>query len=100
MGGEYNQLGHYYLVREDAAHVWIEALDDQGGIWQRIDPSRLAVNANEAFSNSSTAKRVNFQAFADAIGHLWSQMVLNYDLHQQFNLLRNLAKKNARSKTS
>jgi len=92
MGGEYNQLGHYYLVREDAAHVWIEALDDQG-IWQRIDPSRLAVNANEAFSNSSTAKRVNFQAFADAIGHLWSQMVLNYDLHQQFNLLRNLAKK-------
>jgi protein-glutamine gamma-glutamyltransferase len=92
LGGEFNQLGHYYLVKEDAAHVWIEALDDQG-IWQRIDPSSLAVNANEAFARSSTTILANFQAFTDAIGHLWSQMVLNYDLHQQFNLLRNLVRK-------
>ena len=35
-GGEYNELGGYYLVTQDDAHVWVEAL--AGGRWVRIDP--------------------------------------------------------------
>ena len=37
LGGDYNELGGYYLITQDLAHVWVEALNDEG-IWQRIDP--------------------------------------------------------------
>lgn len=86
LGGEYNQLGGYYLVGEDAAHVWVEALDDDG-IWQRIDPSRLAVNAEQALATNIT-QRFSFKNLTDSLLHNWSRMVLNYDLRQQFSLAR------------
>ncbi len=91
LGGEYNDLGGYYLVGEDLAHVWVEALDDQG-LWQRIDPSRLAVNAEQALLQSRRQGLSSFQTFSDALLHYWSRLVLNYDLHQQFGLLRQLAR--------
>ncbi len=90
LGGDYNQIGGYYLVGEDAAHVWVEALDDQG-VWQRIDPSQLAVNAEQAFSASSTQVSTTFRELADALLHNWSRLVLNYDLSHQFRLLRQVA---------
>ncbi len=90
LGGDFNRVGGYYLVGEDAAHVWVEALDDEG-IWQRIDPSRLAVNAGEAFAQSGSQGLVTFRAFADAVLHNWSRLVLNYDLRQQFGLIRDIA---------
>jgi len=89
LGGEFNPLGGYYLVGEDAAHVWVEALDDDG-IWQRIDPSRLATNAGEAFAPNRTGDVVTFRAVADAVLHNWSRLVLNYDLRQQFGLIRSM----------
>ncbi|SHI51882.1 Transglutaminase-like enzyme, putative cysteine protease [Malonomonas rubra DSM 5091] len=87
LGGEFNQLGGYYLVGEDAAHVWVEAMDDDG-FWQRIDPSRLAVNAEEALATNRSGNVSTLQAFADALKHNWSRMVLNYDLRQQISAVR------------
>ena len=89
LGGEFNQLGGYYLVGEDAAHVWVEALDDDG-IWQRIDPSRLAVNAGEAFENNQLRTIAVFQALIDATLHNWSRLVLTYDLQRQVGVVRSL----------
>lgn len=89
LGGEFNKLGGYYLVGEDAAHVWVEALDDEG-IWQRIDPSRLAVNADEAFAQNQLRSIAVFKALVDATLHNWSRLVLNYDLHRQVGVVRSL----------
>ena len=86
LGGTYNRFGEFYLVTEDRAHVWVEALNDQGE-WVRIDPSRLAVNADQAFS-AAVAERDYLQSIADALFHMWTRRVLNYDLQQQFQLLR------------
>lgn len=84
LGGEFNQLGGYYLIKEDAAHVWVEALDDEG-VWHPVDPSRLAINAAEL---ERSHRGFDLQAVKDLLEHKWSRMVLNYDLRQQFNLLR------------
>ncbi len=89
LGGEYNQLGGYYLVTQDQAHVWIEALNDEG-IWQRIDPSRLAINSSEAFAQANRPKVASWTAMLDLLEHNWSQLILNYDLRQQFTLLRSV----------
>ncbi|MCK4690786.1 MAG: DUF3488 domain-containing protein, partial [Desulfuromonadales bacterium] len=90
LSGEYNHLGGYYLVGENAAHVWVEALDDEG-LWQRIDPSRLAVNAGQILFQSNRQTLNSIKAFNDALLHYWSRVVLNYDLRQQLGTLRQVA---------
>jgi len=86
LGGTYNNFGKFYLVTENRAHVWVEALNDEGE-WVRIDPSRLAVNSEQAFSAAVTG-RSYLQNLADALFHSWTRRVLNYDVQQQFQLLR------------
>ncbi len=87
LGGDYNDLGGYYLVGEDLAHVWVEALDDEGR-WLRIDPSRLATNAEQALLASRQQGLPRLRVLGDALLHNWSRLVLNYDLRQQFSLIR------------
>ncbi len=81
-GGEYNSLGGYYLVREDAAHVWVEALVD--GSWMRIDPSRLAQNAG-AMTHPGLS---SWQQLLDSLDYYWTQAVITYDLGSQMRLLQ------------
>ncbi len=89
LGGTYNRFGKFYLVTEDRAHVWVEALNDQG-VWVRVDPSRLAMNADQAFS-AAVEERDYLQSIADALFHVWTRRVLNYDVQQQFQLLREIS---------
>lgn len=86
LGGTYNRLGNFYLVSEDRAHVWVEALNDDG-VWKRLDPSRLAINADQALSLSFVS-RSYVQNVMDALFHYWTRKVLNFDLQQQFQLFR------------
>lgn len=37
MGGSYNHFGDYYLISQNDAHVWLEALVE--GQWKRLDPT-------------------------------------------------------------
>jgi len=38
LGGEYNEIGHFFLVRQADAHAWCEVWFPDSG-WQRIDPT-------------------------------------------------------------
>lgn len=85
-GGEYNEMGGYYLVTEDTAHVWVEALVD--GRWVRLDPSRLASNA----ATSLLAPRVRGlnagRRMLDTVDYYWNRAVVAYDLARQLQLLQ------------
>ncbi|BCR03343.1 membrane protein [Desulfuromonas versatilis] len=86
-GGDYNELGGYYLVTEDRAHVWVEALTEEG-IWLRLDPSSLASNAASALLAQRNRGLNTLQRLADALNYFWNQAVIAYDLGRQFELLR------------
>jgi protein-glutamine gamma-glutamyltransferase len=51
-GGEYNEIGDFYLIKTKDAHAWIEYFHPIKG-WQRLDPtswiapSRIRLGANE-----------------------------------------------------
>jgi protein-glutamine gamma-glutamyltransferase len=86
LGGDYHQVGGYYLVTEEMAHVWVEVLDDDNR-WQRIDPSRLAVNA-EAGLLAWRQRQSSWQSgLLDSLDHAWNRTVIGYDLQQQFEVL-------------
>ena len=84
-GGEYSELGGYYLVSEDRAHLWVEALVD--GYWERIDPTRLARNA-ESVGNVQPQRMRGLSQWIDAFNYYWNRTIIGYDLSQQIDWLR------------
>lgn len=86
LGGEYNALAGYYVVTEDTAHVWVEALVD--GHWQRLDPSRLAINAGAVFAAGGGGRFSSIGRLLDTIDYYWNRAVISYDLDRQFELAR------------
>ena len=85
-GGEYNELGGYYLITEADAHVWVEAL--AGGRWERIDPSRLAANADRSPSLARSRGLGAISRLLDAGGYFWNRAVIAYDFHSQLRALQ------------
>ena len=103
-GGEYNELGNYYIVRQSDAHAWAEIwLAGQG--WKRIDPTaaiapaRVERGLSAAVMNNAALPfmarnppqwlrelRMNW----DALSNQWNQWVLGYDTERQFAFLTRL----------
>ena len=108
-GGEFNDIGNFFLVRELDAHAWVEVwLPDEGG-WVQIDPTaavapeRIESGMSE-FLSSTAGRRAGapasisdvlpfsfhkrLAAWADAARHRWNQNVLQYNRDKQRELLR------------
>ncbi|RMF68102.1 MAG: DUF3488 domain-containing protein [Alphaproteobacteria bacterium] len=96
LGGDYNPLGGYYLVGEDRAHVWVEALLEDGR-WQRIDPSLLATNAGSNWLAGRSRQPGLWRQLTDSLDHAWNSLVITYDLQRQLGALIELERRSHRS---
>jgi len=85
-GGTWNEIGGYYTVTEDMAHVWVEVLID--GSWQRRDPSSLAQNAPIVAAALAGRTVPWSRSLLDAAEYYWTQAVITYDLGRQLELVR------------
>jgi len=104
LGGEWNPVGGYLLVRQSEAHAWTEIwLDGQG--WTRVDPTavvapeRLQRGVYDLMANSLPATSVFFHnnPFFNRLGLLWDGAnqwwqanVVDFNLRSQFDLLNKL----------
>ncbi|MBI3903993.1 MAG: DUF3488 domain-containing transglutaminase family protein [Nitrosomonadales bacterium] len=103
-GGEYNDLGGYYIVRQSDAHAWAEVWLKERG-WVRIDPTAAIAPARVqsglvaampdsaalpflARMQSPLLLKLRFDL--DALAFQWNQWVLSYDPERQFALLTRL----------
>lgn len=95
-GGDFNTVGHYYIVRQLHAHAWVEAyiapdqipddekdsFEDRGlGAWLRLDPTPDGiemVTANRAWPLVTTIREV-----ADYCQVLWDDYVLGLNATRQ-----------------
>lgn len=103
-GGEYNELGGYYIVRQSDAHAWAEVWLPQRG-WVRYDPTaaispaRIERGLAAAVPDSAALPfmarnppawlrglRLNW----DALANQWNQWVLGYNSERQFAFLTRL----------
>jgi protein-glutamine gamma-glutamyltransferase len=93
LGGEYNQIGGYYLVRQDAAHVWVEAYIAGKG-WVRTDPSRFATNAGAVWNiKQKLSLAARLRLLADTLDYRWNRSVVSYDFERQVSQLRSAGSK-------
>jgi protein-glutamine gamma-glutamyltransferase len=104
LGGEWNPIGSYFVVRQSDAHSWAEVwLDGRG--WMRVDPTaevepdRLtrglldlmpqAGSAGTRLARASPGLTALLQRW-DAINTWWTNNVLKFDYRSQLNLLSRL----------
>ncbi|ABB31865.1 transglutaminase domain protein [Geobacter metallireducens RCH3] len=85
-GGDYNDVGGYYAVTEDRAHVWVEAFVKGRG-WVRVDPSSFASNFDRT-TTSSRGFATKITALLDSFTWYWNQAVITYDLQKQVDFIR------------
>jgi hypothetical protein len=104
LGGEFNDFGNYYIVRQSDAHAWAEVwLEGEG--WVRVDPTgaiapaRLESGLSAAVSNNAALPFMsrnppqwmrNLRLNWDALANQWNQWVLGYDVERQFAFLTRL----------
>lgn len=84
-GGDYNELGGYYLVTEDMAHVWVEVYLPGSG-WVRKDPSALAINFAGARAGGSMGLYHRLRMVSDSLNYYWNLAVITYDLDKQIRV--------------
>jgi transglutaminase-like putative cysteine protease len=104
LGGEWNPIGKYFIVRQSDAHSWAEVwLDGRG--WTRVDPT-LAVEPDRLTrgmldllpgAGSTEARLVRYSPTLagwlqrwDAINAWWNDHVLKFDYRSQLDLLTRL----------
>jgi len=93
LGGEYNELGGYYLVSDDMAHVWVEVYIDGRG-WLRVDPSGLARNAGEVWGGKKRqGPAMKLRLILDSLDHTWNRTIVTYDFEQQVEIARSAGKR-------
>jgi protein-glutamine gamma-glutamyltransferase len=58
LGGEYNDLGHFFLVRQADTHAWCEVWLPESG-WTRVDPTSVVAPGRTSLDlNSFLATRI------------------------------------------
>jgi transglutaminase-like putative cysteine protease len=104
LGGEWNPVGHYLLLRQSHAHAWTEVwLDGRG--WVRVDPTvavapdRLTRDAFDMVNHGErSAARVlrsapwlgTLIAGFDALNAWWQDGIVGFDFRRQLGLLQKL----------
>jgi transglutaminase-like putative cysteine protease len=104
LGGEWNPVGGYLIVRQSDAHAWTEIwLDDTG--WTRVDPTAVvaperlqrgifdmlsdSLPAASAFMHSSVWLN-RLEHLWDGANQWWQERVVEFNMRAQLDLLRRL----------
>jgi protein-glutamine gamma-glutamyltransferase len=104
LGGEWNPVGGYLIVRQSDAHAWTEIwLEGRG--WSRVDPTgvvepeRLLRGIYDVMGEASTPVGISLRQNAwlarlaqywDGMNTWWKDRVVDYNLRAQLSLLDKL----------
>jgi hypothetical protein len=104
LGGEWNPIGRYFVIKQSDAHAWAEIwVDGQG--WTRIDPTgvvapeRLERGILDLLPNAGSAQARLFRASPwlmnadlawDAVNAWWNERVVGFDFRAQLSILSRL----------
>lgn len=104
-GGDYNELGDYYVVRQRDAHAWSEVYLAGRGGWTRVDPTAViapdrvetGINAyrEREFLGFGANSPIGMMAFnvsltLDYMRMEWNRWVVGFDENRQRDLMRRL----------
>jgi protein-glutamine gamma-glutamyltransferase len=87
-GGTYNDLGQYYVVTQNEAHLWTEAYVAGSG-WLRLDPTPPLRVMPNYYKLQEFFKKVSLAL--DTINYYWNMVVVNYSFKDQLKIMSKLS---------
>nr|MBA2253093.1 transglutaminase domain-containing protein [Nitrospirales bacterium] len=81
--GEWNDFGHYYVVRQQDAHAWVEVWFPRSG-WVTFDPTPSVMKPVP----SPLLKQVG--GLVDSIRLKWDRFVIHYSFYDQMTVAQGL----------
>jgi hypothetical protein len=81
--GEWNDFGHYYAVRQQDAHAWVEVWFPQSG-WVTFDPTPSVMKQVP----SPLLKQV--RGLIDSIRLKWDRFVIHYSFYDQMTVAQGM----------
>jgi len=79
LGGDWNDMGRYFLVRQSDAHTWVEVWIEERG-WVTFDPTPEVTLEKESILKEKIVR------FVDFLRMRWYYWVLDYDIARQVDL--------------
>jgi hypothetical protein len=81
LGGEWNGVGKYLIVRQSDAHAWVEAWID--GRWVTLDATPPSGDSSPFRTRTGT-----IGLYADWLRQRWDKYVVNYSMRMQADAVR------------
>ena len=81
LGGEWNGIGQYLIVRQSDAHAWVEAWID--GRWVTLDATPPSGASSPFGTRTGT-----IGLYADWLRQRWDKYVVNYSMRMQADALK------------
>ena len=107
VGGHYNRIGEYWLLKHKDAHAWAEIWIDGRG-WIRVDPTAAIAPANilDTLDDLQARQQGGFAGAAsqmvapmldgsDFLRRQWNELILGFNASRQQSLLRPFGIRNA-----
>jgi transglutaminase-like putative cysteine protease len=109
LGGEYNEFGRFFLVRQADAHAWCEVWLPESG-WIRVDPTSVVaperLNLGSLLERDANSSAMSSNVFArslarqpiftklrlawDTLNYAWDTRVLSFDAEAQRSLISDI----------
>jgi hypothetical protein len=81
LGGEWNEVGKYLIVRQSDAHAWVEAWID--GRWATLDATPPPGDSSPFRTRTGT-----IGLYADWLRQRWDKYVVNYSMRMQADAVK------------
>ncbi|MGQ0792679.1 MAG: transglutaminase TgpA family protein [Deltaproteobacteria bacterium] len=85
LGGEWNEHGEFFLVRESEAHSWVEAYFPQSG-WALFDPTP----ASDAATGAIAGSLKYIISYFDYLRYRWNRYVVDFNQRDQIRIFNNV----------
>lgn len=86
IGGEWNEYGGFFLVRESDAHSWVEVFFPEHG-WVLFDPTPVGVGSSGFMENSGLSF---IGLYLDYLRYRWSRYVVDFNGQDQVRLFQEM----------
>lgn len=91
VGGSWNSLEDFFVVRNRDAHAWVEIFDPSDNTWLRVDPTPGDRSSDpEAVVQGSIAVESGWGAWMDSLRIQWYRRIVNFEQEDQIELAKTL----------
>lgn len=91
MGGSWNSVEDYFVLRNRDAHAWVEILDRESQEWLRVDPTPGASSSAAATALGGGLRfETGWAAWVDSLRILWYRRIVNFEQKDQIEMALSL----------